>query len=325
MRVILTGATGFIGSHLLDKLISSGADVTCFVRGNSSLKWLEGKKCRIERVDFLVEDSIARHLADAEYIFHIAGVIRGKTDQEFYTGNHITTRNLVHWTCKHSSRIKRFIQFSSLAVTGPSLDGIPVNESSPKRPVSIYGVSKMLAEQEVLKMRDRLPVTIIRPPIVYGIRDSALEMFYKLVAKGFLPLLGSRKYFSIVHVDDLLSGTLELLRHEAAKGEVYFISDPSQYSFDELASSVSRSLGKKPLRIRIGDYMILMMGSFFTSVLKPLGINSIFSRDKAVEICQKYWTCSSKKIEEHIGFKAKIDLQSGMRDTIKWYLKQGVI
>lgn len=326
MKVILTGATGFIGSHFLDRLIELGHDVKCFVRGKSNLQWINGKRCEITPVDFFKEDSIADHLVDADYIIHIAGVIKAKKDEEYVLGNHITTKNMVSWVLKHSKNLKRFLHFSSLAVTGPSRNGKPVDETSPLMPVSIYGRTKMLAEQEVTSQSSRLPITVVRPPIVYGTRDTAFQLFFGMLAKGIIPIIGSKKYFSVIHVDDLIRGALMLLDSPKSLGEIYFISNEKYYSYEELAKFSLNSFNcKRIVKIRVGDGIVMSLGSLFTNFLRPLGIHSFFSKDKAKEAVQKYWTCSSDKIRKQFGFQEKIEIESEFKKTIKWYLEQGFI
>ena len=169
---VVTGATGFVGSHLVDALLEKGWRVTVTVRPSSNLRWLERKA--VERVDDRF--SASSPLPECDVVFHVAGVIRADTYADYLAGN----RDLAVRAFE-AARARRFVHVSSLAVAGP---GEKVDETTPCSPISLYGKSKWEGECEVWKRRDRTAVTVIRPPVVYGPRDFGLFDLYKTVSKG---------------------------------------------------------------------------------------------------------------------------------------------
>src|SRR3990172_2848019 len=171
MKALVTGATGFIGSHLTEELIRRGYSVTCLVRKASSPRWLDGIEATMVCGDCEDEGSLNGLSADFDYIFHLAGLTKAKRDDDFFRANSGGTENLLRVLSRKARRLKRFLYLSSLAAVGPSEDGAPLSERAAPHPVSSYGRSKREGEEINLRNRDRIPVTILRPPAVYGPRD----------------------------------------------------------------------------------------------------------------------------------------------------------
>ena len=174
---IVTGANGFVGSHLVDALLNSGYRVRCIVRKTSNLQWLSAKN-----VDFFYGglddiENLKQAFADATHIFHIAGVIKSPNYDGFITGNVTMTQNVLEAALALNG-LQHIIVTSSLAAHGPNVIGKPSIESDPRRPVSEYGESKRAQEDLAATYTDRLPITIVRPPTVYGERDVEVLLFF---------------------------------------------------------------------------------------------------------------------------------------------------
>ena len=165
-QVLVTGSTGFIGSHLVEFLLRQGARVRCLVRSRSNLRYLKDLNVDLVTADLRNRGNWDQAIRGVDYIFHLAGVTAAATRRGYFEGNLLTTRRLVESCMHEGNQLKRFIHISSVAAGGPSRDGRPVNENQIARPISSYGHSKLAAERLVLESRLPFPVTVIRPSIV---------------------------------------------------------------------------------------------------------------------------------------------------------------
>ncbi len=315
MKALVTGATGFIGSHLVEELIKRGYDVTCLVRRTSNLRWIDGLKVNLIYGD-CAEGDLKDIPEDIEYVYHVAGLTKARKDEDFFCVNANGTENLLKAISSKVRDLKRFLYLSSLAAVGPGEKGRPVNEIHEPRPVSSYGRSKL--EGEVITLiygQQGMPVTVIRPPAVYGPRDQDLFVFFRMLKKGFYPYWG-KCYYSMLYVDDLVRGMILAAENDVAIGETYFLSDGGIYSNDDLASEMVQILNAKAVKVRIP----LTMMSFFLRITGLMsGGVSIINRDKLREIKYTYWVCDSTKAETDLGFKPKVKIKEGIKWTADWY------
>ncbi|MGB2960161.1 MAG: NAD-dependent epimerase/dehydratase family protein, partial [Bacteroidota bacterium] len=230
------------------------------------------------------------------------------------------TKNLLAAALEQTPGLKRFVLVSSQTAAGPSHSKTPITEGDSPHPITTYGKSKLQAEAECLDVAARLPVTIVRPPAVFGPRDKDIFEFFNTFNKGLQPIVGfSEKYVSLVHVRDLVRGTVMAGESEAARGETYFISSRDVYGWKEVGEITRRVMGKNALRLRIpefGVYAISAVAEFFSLFSsKPALINL----EKARDMVQDYWTCDSSKAKRDFGYEQEIDLEEGIRDTVQWY------
>jgi nucleoside-diphosphate-sugar epimerase len=314
MLALVTGGTGFVGSHLVEELLARGWSVRCTVRSASKLRWLEGKRVATVRADLLEPASLATAAEGVDAVFHVAGVLRGENYAEYRRGNVEATQNLL----AAAGAAKRFVYVSSITACGPSPDGEPLSEDRPCAPISLYGRSKREAEEAVWARRDDLGVTIVRPPVVYGPRDEGMLDLYKTLARGLSPKIGGPKYTSLVHVRDLARG-LALAAGEAGAGRIFFLSNREAVSFQELADLILRALGKRAVGVPIPDRVVRFLGGLAEDVTRVTGGGGLFSRDKALEMTQKYWTCSPESAKRRLGWESKIEPAEGFRATLAWY------
>jgi nucleoside-diphosphate-sugar epimerase len=307
---LVTGATGFVGSHLVDVLLEKGWRVLATVRSRSNLRWLDGKP--VERI----EDSTSP-LPSCDVLFHVAGVIRADTYAEYLAGN----RDLAVRVFE-SARTKRFVHVSSLAVAGP---GDRVDEETPCSPISLYGRSKWEGESEVWKRRGRTPVTVVRPPVVYGPRDFGLYDLYRTVSKGLRPEIGGRKVISIVHARDLAEGIVRAGEAPAGADQAFYLANGETVEISAVLDLIQRALGARALRVGIPDRVVRFLGAVVEDGARLAGKRSMFGRDKALEMTQKAWCCSPAKAERLLGWRAAIPLEQGMRETAAWYKSQSLL
>jgi nucleoside-diphosphate-sugar epimerase len=307
---LVTGATGFVGSHLVDLLLERGWRVAALVRATSNLRWLEGKP--VERVD-----PATSPLPDCDVLFHVAGTIRADTYAEYLAGN----RDLAVRVFE-AARTRRFVHVSSLAAAGP---GEVVDETTPCRPLSLYGRSKLAGEEEIWKRRERIPVTVIRPPVVYGPRDFGLYDLYVTVSKGLRPEIGGPKRISIVHVRDLVEGIAAAAESPAGANEVFYLANGETAEISTVMGLVAAALGNRPLRVGIPDRVVRFLGALVEDAAAMVGKRSMFGRDKALEMTQKAWCCSPAKAGKLLGWTARVPLERGMAEAVAWYRAQGLL
>lgn len=316
MRVLVTGGTGFIGSHLVENLLKENHEVYCIVRKPTRLRFLEGLNINIIKADLSDKESLKKIEWTFDYVFNLSGITKASHPEEFFQSNYIGTKNLVEIVVERNSFLKRFVHISSLAAVGPCVNSNPVTEETKPSPVSEYGKSKLMGEQAVLFFRDKIPVTIIRPPAVYGPKDRDFLTFFKMIKAGIVLYLTEGKY-SMIYVDDLIRGIITASKDDKAVGEIFFIADSQPYNTHEIVEAISEAIGKRPVKIKIPQ----SIGTFFIKVFQKFDKKSIINSDKLKELAQPCWVCSTEKAERLLGFKTKTKLKEGMQWTAKWYLQ----
>lgn len=319
---LVTGANGFVGSHLVDYLLSRNFKVKCLVRKTSNLRWLEGKEVEIFNCGLFDRDGIKTAMQDVNYVFHVAGVVKAKNKEGYFKGNVEATKILLEISLQNKVNIKRFVVVSSQTVTGPSLDGNPVNEKTECKPLTTYAKSKFQQENLVLSFKDEIPVTICRAPAIYGERDTEIFIYFQTFSKGLTSLIGfDKKVLSLLHVADLAEGLYLAAVSDKSIGEIYFISSEKFYTWDEVGAVTSKELNKKALKIRIPHFVVYTVASFaqFFSLFssKPATLNI----EKAKDLTQHAWICDTSKAMNNFGYRQKVTIEEGIRRTCDWYKK----
>lgn len=319
-KVLITGGTGFIGSHLTELLIKSGYSVTCLVRDPSSLRWLTGLDIDVVVGDCSRQETLADAVRHVSIVVHGAGLTKARRSREYYEVNHIGTRNMLEACSRYNPAIEKFILLSSLAAAGPARDGKPVTAGDLPHPVSDYGRSKLLAEQEALGYRDTFSVVILRPSAVYGPRDKDMFELFRWASRGVtLEITGSERFLNFCYVEDLVKAISLAMEKQARSGSLYFVAEDRPYSWSEVRRALLSTGAVKALTIKVpyaAAYLIGLaseLGSFFTS--RP----ALTNRQKVREASQQYWTCDLGAIEHELGFKAAYPLQQGLEITWRWY------
>lgn len=322
MKALVTGGTGFIGSHVVEKLLDLGFDVRCIIRETSNLRWLEGKTVELFEATLFDKVSLQKAVIGVDYIFHIAGLTFAKDINEFMKGNKEATQNLLEVAFEHTSNLKRFIFLSSQTVTGPakSLD-LPVDESTICNPITSYGKSKKATEDEILKYMHKFPITIIRAPAVYGPREEAIYAIFKSVKFGLATMVGFKpKYVSLIHSEDLSRGIVEAALTENTAGQIYFVSSDEFYTWGRLIPLIAEKMNKKfVLKLKLPHFLVLAtagISEFFGKFAKH---PPVFNYEKGIDFIQDYWICSIEKAKKDFGFRQKVSIEDGIQGTIDWY------
>lgn len=324
MKILITGATGFIGSHIAERLHGGGHSLSAIVRKSSDKKWIAHLPVEYREGEYSDGAFLRKAVADAEMIYHVAGVTKAKTQEGYMQGNHAVTRDLLAAVLFAKPPLRRFVHVSSGAAVGPARPGVPVDETTPFHPITTYGRSKMEAEKECLKVMDRIPVTIVRPPAVYGPRDTDVFEFFRTMWKGIQPLIGfGDKMVSLIHVSDLADGIILAGEHNNSAGQTYFISSASYYNWLHVGDVTAAVMNRRPLRIKIPEWCIYVIGAVAQFAATFGSKPALINLEKARDIVQDAWIFDGSKAGRDLGFREKLTLEEGVRTTLEWYRSQG--
>jgi nucleoside-diphosphate-sugar epimerase len=319
MKALLTGGTGFIGSHLAELLSDKSAEIFALVRDPHNLKWLKGLNIHLLEGDLL---SIPSLPSDIDYVFHVAGLTNSSDVADYYTVNQQGTASL--FKSLHDQKIlpKKIICLSSLAAVGPSFDGTPVQESDVPHPITPYGKSKLRGEAEALKFKEVYPVVILRAPAVFGPRDKDFLQYFKWIKRGALPAIGSKqRYMSLCYVKDLIRALYLCSQEELESGEIFNIGNQNPCSYDEFGELAGQAMGKKLKKVKIPipiGYLVALIADIAGRINKK---PSILNLGKFKQMRQRGWIADMKKAKEKLSFQPQYSLQDAIQETLNWYLK----
>ena len=323
MKVLVTGSNGFIGSALVEKLLAQGHEVVCLVRRTSNLRWLATMPVATVIADLEKGTGLQEALQGIQWLFHQAGVTKAMDRQGYWNGNVLATEQLLQ-ACAARSTVEKFVFVSSQAAAGPSIADYAVSEEIVPHPVSLYGESKQAAEQLVLEYGKRFPVTIVRPPSVYGPRDRDIFVYFQNVNKGLLLILGKgTQKISIVHVDDLTDGMILAAASANSRDQIYFLSGDGAYDWPTIGGMIARGLNKKTWTIHVPIALLHLISGISTLYGRVVGKPALLNRDKVNEMVQPGWLCSNEKAKKELGFAPAITLAEGLQQTARWYKEQG--
>ena len=330
MKAYVTGGTGFIGSHLVERLVDQGYHVTCLIRKTSNLRWLNhlvaAKPPQVQLVmgDLHDCDALAQHVQDADLVFHLAGLTKAPDAATYNRVNAGGTKRLIQACLDTHTNLDRFVYCSSLAAVGPSCDTTPNTEDVTPQPLTDYGSSKLKGEMIVHEYADRLPITIIRPPAVYGPRDADIFLFFQMINRGVMPILGDAdKLLSLVHVKDLVAGIYTAAVSEHAIGETYFLTDGDIYTWMEIERTIADALEKCPFKVKVPLFLLDFLSLFAEVAAKITRQTPTLNRQKVRDLKQRFWICDSTKAQKELGYRPTYSLQKGIQETADWYRANG--
>jgi nucleoside-diphosphate-sugar epimerase len=326
----VTGGTGFVGSHLVEELLRRGyGEVRCLVR--SRPKWLAGLDVTPVRGDLSDIETLWEALDGVDVAYHVAGLTQAPDWETFHRVNVQGTLNLLGAVKHAAPSVDRVLVTSSLAAVGRCEQAV-ATEDVPLRPVSRYGRSKAEMEEALREEHemttsywDALPITVVRPPAVYGPRDRDILTFFRSVKRGLCPVVGggAEPALSLVHVRDLARGTVDLAEAPAAAGETFFLSSDAPYAWNEIRDATTDALDTWAVTVPVPGPLVGAVGAVAEAWSRLTGRNLPLDREKTREIRHACTMCAHDKAARTVGYEQKIPLRQGVAETIDWYEAEG--
>ena len=329
-KVLVIGGTGFIGSHLVDTLIKRGYKVRCLVRKTSNLKWIEDhvKKNRIDLAygDIVDKKSLELATKGVDVVYNLATIIdeRWVRYEDFKKINLVGTKNIVEACIKN--QVKKFIYFSSIAAVGMESANHPINEQEHCKPTTLYGKSKYEAEKflnNVIK-QNKINIVILRPPTVYGPREAYnTASLFRTIQQGKFKIIGNGKnLMSFCFIKNVVDAAILAMERETANNETFFITDERAYSLQEFAETIAKEYNVKISKIHIPYWIAYFTGFCFETIEKITRKKALLSRDRVKTMTSTY-TYNISKAKKLLGYNPKYNLQTGVKETAKWYKENG--
>jgi len=318
--ILVTGGTGFIGRHLVARLVAQGRAVRCLVRRSSPIAGLPRAGLELAYGDLVSGEGLAEALRGVDTVIHLAGVTKARTASGYYAGNARATANLV----RAAGDVGWFVHVSSMAAAGPSAAGCPLVEDAAPHPVSHYGRSKLAAEEALRESPLWERAAIVRPPVVYGPGDKDVFQVIRTAARGWMLQIGkAERRFSHVYVEDLAEGLLAAADRRETGGRIWYVAHRDPVSWNEFGAAVGRLLGRSVRTLTIPEKAAFAAGlcaEWFSRLSRTPGI---LSRDKVAEACCPGWVCDSSRACRELGFCASTGLEEGLRRALAWYREAG--
>jgi nucleoside-diphosphate-sugar epimerase len=313
--ILVTGGSGFIGSHLLDRLSALGLPARALLRRKVTIP---------PGIDAIYGDLDTGHgieeaVRGATTVIHLAGVTKALRRHHYYAGNAGNTGRLASAA---AGRGLRFVHVSSLAAIGPSRDGRPLSEDAEPHPLSAYGKSKLEAERAVRRL---IPdAVIVRPPVVYGPRDTDVFQLLKAISKGMMfEIAGGERWFSSIYVEDLVDALLAAAQSPGAAGGDFFVAHPKPATWSEFAAGAARIMSRRPRVVRVPVGAAYTLAALAELWSHATGKPGILSRDKVTEARRDHWICDTRRAAAELGFQARTPLDTGLAGTLAWYKEAG--
>jgi dihydroflavonol-4-reductase len=324
LKILLTGASGFVGSHILDSLRRRGLPTALLLQPTSNRGFIEPHLREVEvRPGSLGDpESLRQAMADITHVIHCAGATKAREVAGFYEVNQTGTSNVVAAANGQGGRVRRLVHISSLAAAGPASPDRPAREDHPPAPVSEYGKSKLAGEREV-RNHCRAEHVILRPPAVYGPRDREFRRLFHTVKNHCLPRPSKPQPFSLVFVKDLAETVVSCLDHPAASGKTYFVASREIVTGRTLAEEIAAQMRvwtlPVPLPIALWWPICLARDLWCRLTGKP----SILSLQKLAELRAPGWVCDPTCLERETGLACATTLKAGIGETLSWYRQHG--
>ncbi len=314
-KALVTGASGFLGSHICEAAHEAGYEVHALIRETSSRQWLQKDWINIHTVGLNKGPELSRLLKNMDAVIHNAGATSACSREDFIKVNIESTQMLAREAIK--ADVPRFIYISSLAAGGPSEGPFPKTEEDPDCPVSPYGESKKKAEEILYSLREKIHVISLRYPAIYGPRGKEMLSVFKMLSGPFQPLIGLKTlYSSFIYVQDAASAAVAAIEADVPSGSVYYVTDGIDYTTEYLYDRIGEALEHRGRRFHVPLWLVHVAAWWQSDVLKK---RSAFTRDKVREFAARFWLASSQKAICELDWKPKVLPKQGFAKTVRWY------
>jgi nucleoside-diphosphate-sugar epimerase len=311
-RVLVTGATGFVGSHIAQAFVEAGYEVRVGSRASSNERWISSLDT--ERVPLDLDGSaedLSRAVHNVDVVVHAAGITRARRPGDYYSVNAGGTRSVA--TAALRAGVRRLVLISSLAARGP--DGRDHPESN-------YGRSKLEAESHLRVLSGRMEAVVLRPAAVYGPRDTDLLPLFRMARAGWLTVPSSAALLQPVYVQDAARATLAAAREPVGFGP-FPVAENRRYTWRDVAAGLERALGRTVRAVRLPAGAFVLAGRMAEWAARPLSAVPILDERRSRDLALNAWTCDVSGTEEALGWRAEVPLFEGLERTARWYGQVG--
>lgn len=316
---LITGGTGFVGSHTVETYLAAGWRVRALIRNPQRLTWLKDLPVELAVGSFSDPDSIRAAVRDADAVVHCAAVTKSARRAEYYEVNATAVETLA--VAARDAGVKRFVLCSTHAASGPAQDGLASREDDPPRPLTDYGKSKLEGENRLRQVAGTMEWVILRPPSVLGPRDEQFVPLFRSVARyGMYPVLGSgQQSYSYIYVKDIARALLTAGEATRGLGETYFAAHEEPLDWSRAAAIIGQLSGKQARQIRVPALAAKAVGRVNDVIQAVSGHAALLSSDKIREMLAAGWVCSTEKIRRTWDFSCQYSTEQALRETFEFY------
>ncbi|MBU0690952.1 NAD-dependent epimerase/dehydratase family protein [bacterium] len=322
-RVLITGGTGFVGSHAVEAYLNAGWTVRAFIRDPNRLVWLSNLNIETAVGKLSDRDSLKRAAEACDTVVHCAGLTKALHKEEFFRVNGDAVRDFAE--AAREQGVRRFILCSSQAAAGPSCSEQPRTEADEPAPVSVYGQSKLAGESVLQEAAGDMEWVILRPPAIIGPRDwQFLPLFKGIIKLGLYPKFGSgRQLYSFASVFDVVKALLMAGTYEGPVNQLYFVAHDEPVDWQIASQEIAGYVNRRVRNLTLPAGLLDMIGTFNDAVASVSGKPALLSREKVKEILVSGWVCSNEKIKRDWKFECDYDLRKTLRITYDFYKSCG--
>jgi nucleoside-diphosphate-sugar epimerase len=314
-RVLLTGATGFVGSHIAGAFVEAGYEVLCGVRASSDMRWISDLP--IERVSLDLKggaEGLPRAVENVDLVVHAAGITRARRVEDYHSVNAEGTRRLA--VAAFEAGVRRFVLISSLAARGPD------DPTKDDHPESAYGRSKLEAEAYLRSLGGRMEAVVLRPAAVYGPRDTDLLPLFKMANRGWLPLPSGANLLQPVYATDVARAALAAVREPLGFGP-FPVAENKLYTWKEVIAGLEKALGRTVRAVRLPAAAFTLAGRGAEWAARPFSAVPVFDERRGRDLAVHTWTCDISATEKALGWRAEVALSEGLERSARWYGQAG--